>query len=193
MDTSSIITSAITGVIISAINIYYVRKNLKTTKYIDIITKEKIRLIKITGTDLSELISSILVHLKNEDYYTELIVDKELQDYANSISGRDIDTFSNEELIDYSGLRRNIGHVENAMENVLTRSEIINKAISLKLNFNPVNDIDIINQLNIIIEDFANYSNQIKDFKIDMDELVEKSQIVLNEKWKDIESEVDNK
>ena len=160
MDTSLliIITSALTGFAASAFNAMYMRKNLITTKYIDTITNERIKRIQIVRDDLTELVSAILVYLKNTDYYHELISEKEMNDYANYVSGRDVDSFTNEEIQYYSDVKKNIGNVENAMKKALNRSEIINKAIFLKLYLDPNEDIDIINQLNFIIEDFADYS-----------------------------------
>ena len=61
-------TSILTGLIASALTVWFTRKNLKTTKYIDTITSERIKWIQIVRNDFNELISSILIHVNNTDY-----------------------------------------------------------------------------------------------------------------------------
>lgn len=186
-------TSALTGLITSLITIWYTRKNLKTTKYIETITTERIKWIQVVRTDLTELVSSIMIHLRNTDYLNELTTEKEQRDYANYVVSRDPDSYSNDELSDYADLTRNIAQTENALNKVLTRSEIVNKATLLKLRFNPIEDRDIISHLNLIIENFADYSKQTKDIQINITELTDKSQQVLKREWDKVKGEVDKK
>jgi hypothetical protein len=186
-------TSALTGLIASILTIWFSRKNLRTTKYIETITNERIKWIQIVRSDLTELVSSILIHLKNTDYLAELENKKESQDYTNYVVSREPDSYSDDELHDYSELQKNIEQTENALNNVLTRSEIVNKATLLKLRFNPIEDIDIINQLDLIIVDFSDYSKQAKKIKINITELTNKSQHVLKREWDKVKLEVNKK
>jgi len=186
-------TSALTGLVTSLITIWYTRKNLKTTKYIDTITTERIKWIQVVRTDLTELVSSIMIHLKNTNYLIELINLKDQKDDDNHVKDRDPDSFSINELTDYSDLTRNIKNAENALNKVLTRSEIVNKATLLKLRFNPIEDSEIISLLNLVIENFADYSKQIKDIQININELTDKSQKVLKREWEKVKREVNKK
>jgi len=195
MDTSWIIisTSALTGLITSLITIWYTRKNLKTTKYIDTITTERIKWIQIVRTDLTELVSSILIHLNNSNYLNELTSEKERRDYCDYVVSREANSYSDDELQENADLRRNIVLTENELNNVLNRGEIVKKATLLKLRFNPNEDIDIINLLNLIIENFANCSKQMNEMQINITELTDKSQQVLKREWDKVKREVDNK
>jgi len=134
-----------------------------------------------------------LIHLKNTDYLNELTNEKERSDYSNYVVSREPDSYSDDELQEYSDLTKNIVNTGNALKKVLTRSEIVNKAILLKLRFNPNEDLDIINHLNLIIENFADYSKQTKDIQINITELIDKSQQVLKREWDKVKREVNQK
>jgi hypothetical protein len=190
MDVSLIISvSALTGLFASLGTIWFTRKNLRTSKYIDTIISERIKWIQIVREDLTELISSILIHLKNADHLNELMDEKENQDYLNYTRSRDACSYSNDELQASRTLNRDITNIENAMNKVLMRSEIVNKAILLKLRFNQ-EDVEIIDHLNLIIEQFADYSKQIKDIHININGLTEKGQNVLKREWRAVKIEV---
>jgi len=90
-------------------------------------------------------------------------------------------------------LQKNIENAQIDFKKVLSRSEIVNKAILLKLRFNPYEDMDIINQLNIVIDNYADYSKKTKDIMIDINELTNKSQQVLKREWDKVKHEVDKK
>ena len=186
-------TSALTGFVASILTIWFTRKNLKTSKYIDTITSERIKWIQVVRTDLTELVSSLLIHLKNTDYLEDMISEKERQDYTNYVVSREPDSYSDEELQGYSELQRNIESTGDALKNVLTRSGIVNKATLLKLRFNPVEDIDIINQLNKVIESFADYSKKTSEIDFDISQLTDKSQEVLKREWDKVKNEVNKK
>ena len=186
-------TSALTGLIASILTVWFTRKNLKTTKYIDTITNERIKWIQIVRADLTELVSALLIHNKNTEYLNDLINEKEQQDYTNYVISREPDSYENEELRDYSELQKNIENAQIDFKKVLSRSEIVNKAILLKLRFNPYEDMDIINQLNIVIDNYADYSKKTKDIMIDINELTNKSQQVLKREWDKVKHEVDKK
>jgi len=186
-------TSALTGLIAAILTVWFTRKNLKTTKYIDTITNERIKWIQIVRADLTELVSALLIHYKNTEYLNDMINEKEQQDYTNYVISREPDSYENEELRDYSELQKNIENAQIDFKKVLSRSEIVNKAILLKLRFNPYEDMDIINQLNIVIDNYADYSKKTKDIMIDINELTNKSQQVLKREWDKVKHEVDKK
>lgn len=186
-------TSAVTGILTAILTVWFTRKNLKTTKYIETITTERIKWIQIVRIDLTELVASIMIHLKNTDYLIGLEDEKSSQDYTNYVVSREPDSYSDDELQDYSNLERNIEQTGNALKSVLTRSGIVQKATLLKLRFNPNEDIDIINLLNSIIEDFSDYSKKTNEIRIDISELTNKSQQVLKREWDKVKTEVKRK
>ncbi|WP_321518913.1 hypothetical protein [uncultured Bacteroides sp.] len=186
-------TSVLTGLIASILTVWLTRKNLKTTKYIDTIVNERIKWIQIVRADLTELVSALLIHDKNTEYLSNMINKKEQQDYANYVTSRDSDSYDDEELREYSELERNIENAQIEFKKVLSRSEIVNKAILLKLRFNSDEDSDIIDQLNIVIDNYADYSKKPNDIMIDINELTAKSQQVLKREWDKVKAEVDKK
>lgn len=186
-------TSVLTGLIASILTVWFTRKNLKTTKYIDTIVNERIKWIQIVRADLTELVSALLIHDKNTEYLSDMINKKERQDNANRVESRESDSYEDEELREYSELKRNIENAQIEFKKVLSRSEIVNKAILLKLRFNPDEDSDIIDQLNNVIDDYADYSKKPKDIMNVIKELTAKSQQVLKREWDKVKSEVDKK
>ena len=134
-----------------------------------------------------------MIHLKNTDYLNELTNEKERSDYSNYVVSREPESYSDDEIQEYSDLTKNIANTGNVLKKVLTRSEIVNKAILLKLRFNPNEDLDIINHLNLIIENFADYSKQTKDIQINITELIDKSQQVIKREWDKVKGEVNQK
>ncbi len=65
-------TSILTGLVASAVTVWITRKNLKTTKYIETITSERIKWIQVVRNDFNDLISSLLIHLNNTEYLDNL-------------------------------------------------------------------------------------------------------------------------
>ena len=55
-------------------SIYYTRKNLKTTKYIDTITSERIKWLEIIRNEVSEIVTNVYFTLK---IYSEDLKNKE--------------------------------------------------------------------------------------------------------------------
>lgn len=188
-----VLSSLISGIIASFITMKFTRENLKTTKYIDTITSERIKWIQLVRSDLTELVSSILIHQKNTDHLNDLIEDKIIQDDEISFSFRDPDSFAPYELAKINDLQRDIDQTEKIIKAVMTRNEIVNKAILLRFCFNSNEDSEIISQLNLIIDNFADSSIKMKDLKIDIVELTEKAQQVLKNEWEKVKSEVRTK
>ncbi len=188
-----VLSSLISGIIASFITMKFTRENLKTTKYIDTITSERIKWIQLVRSDLTELVSSILIHQKNTDHLNDLIEDKIIQDDEISFSFRDPDSFTPYELAKINDLQRDIDQTEKIIKAVMTRNEIVNKAILLRFCFNSNEDSEIISQLNLIIDNFADSSIKMKDLKIDIVELTEKAQQVLKNEWEKVKSEVRTK
>ncbi len=129
-------TSILTGFVASAVTVFYTRKNLKTTKYIETITSERIKWIQIVRNDFNTLISSILIHVNNTEYLNDLKDEKIQQDNTENLVGAFREN-SDENLQEYSRLNNDILNIESAINKTLSPNEIANKALLIKLKMNP--------------------------------------------------------
>lgn len=187
-----ILASLGSGLLASFITVWFTRKNLRTTKYIDTITSERIKWIQIVREDFNELISSILIHIHNSDYLNNLRDDKISQDLTESLVGAYRDP-TDELLQEKSRLNQNIENIENAFLKTLTRSEITSKALLIKLKLNPRDDYEIINELEKIANFFSDYSKEMKELEIDLNSVVLKIQYLLKREWDKVKDEVKRK
>ncbi len=185
-------TSILTGVVASGVTVWFTRRNLKTAKYIETITNERIKWIQIVRDDFNGLISSILIHKKNTEYLSELKVERIRQDHAESLVGAFREN-TEEDLLEYSRLNYSIMNVENAISKTLSRSEIASKALLIKLKLNPKDDIEIIKDLDKIADFFSEYSRNLKEFDINLKLIVEKTQNLLKREWDKVKIEVQAK
>jgi len=185
-------TSILTGLVASVVTVRFSRKNLKTTKYIETITIERIKWIQIVRDDFNGLISSILIHLNNTEYLNELKDEKIRQEHTEYLVGAYREN-TDEDLQEYSRLNNGIMNVENAISKTLTRSEIASKALLIKLKLNPKDDIEIIKDLDKIIDFFSDYSKNMKEFDLNLNIIVEKTQNLLKREWDKVKFEVQKK
>jgi len=187
-------TSFLTGLLASFVTVWFTRKNLKTTKYIDTITVERIKWIQIVRNDFNILISSLLIHINNTDYLKELINEMIRKDHTEQLVGVYRDR-TDEDIQEYSELKSDIEDVESAFNKVMTRSEIVNKALlmKLKMKMNPKDDIEIIDYLDKIVNYFSDYSKEINKFDIDLKSIIDKVQELLKREWDKVKTEVRKK
>jgi len=177
------------GLMASFITVWFTRKNLRTTKYIDTITIERIKWIQIVREDFNELISSILIHIKNSNYLNNLRDEKISQDLTQDLVGGYHEP-TDELLQERSRLNQNIENIEMAFLKTLTRSEITSKALLIKLKLNPRDDYEIICELEKIANFFSDYSMEMKEFDIDLNSVVLKIQYLLKREWDKVKDEV---
>jgi len=121
-----VIASILTGVVASILTVWFTRKNLRTTKYIDTITAERIKWIQIVRNDFNELIASMMILINNSEYLRDLKNEKIRQEHTEYLVGayhesRDAD------LQSFSELSNNIEVLEGEINKVMTRSEIAGK------------------------------------------------------------------
>ncbi|SRR5690554_4577372 len=185
-------TSILTGLVASAVTVWITRKNLKTTKYIETITSERIKWIQVVRNDFNDLISSLLIHLNNTEYLDNLHDEKIRQDHTEFLVGAYRED-TDEGLQEYSKLNRSILNVESAISKTLTRSEIASKALLIKLKLNPKDDIEVIKDLDKIVDFFSDYSKIMKEFDINLKLTVEKTQNLLKREWDKVKDEVRKK
>ena len=90
------------------INIYYTRKNTRSTKYIDTITSERIKWIEKIRLEVSDSHSTLQVLLKNHHIIKELESEKEADESVMASINRmkitsplatEIETFSSTEIL----------------------------------------------------------------------------------------------
>ena len=187
-----VFASFLTGVVASILTVWFTRKNLRTTKYIDTITTERIKWIQIVRNDFNELIASMMIRINNSDHLRELKNEKIRQEHTEYLIGAYHES-TDEDLQEFSELSEKAEHIENEINNVMTRSEIVNKALLIKLKMNPEDDVEIISDLNRIVEYFSSYSNEIKLFDLDLNSTVDKVQSLLKKEWDKVKVEVSKK
>lgn len=172
--------------IAATVNIYYTRRNLKTTKYIDTITTERIKWLSIIRDEVTQLVSI---------FSETLIIHKKLIDNAESQN-------SGEEYTNYIKSEYQKHYFDSLNENLLTFKEkvdfqeIIKKINLLRLRFNPNEDLEILNSLQY----FINFYNQkyISDSEINIakkqiDNLYIQTQILLKKEWEKVKLETKGK
>ncbi len=168
--------------IATCINIYFTRKNLKTTKYIDVITTERIKWLSIIRKEVSELISLITETL--------IFYENELDDIE---SQNPSDDYINDQNYKYQ---------KHYFDSLTKNALIINEKISfrelntrlnlLKLRFNPNEDIQIIS----ILDNFITFYKSEYKTKQDLDKanselklLFSNIQKMLKNEWEKVKSE----
>lgn len=168
--------------IAATVNIYYTRKNLKTTKYIDTITSERIKWLSIIREEITHLVSliseSLILHKRiiediesqnpSEEYINDLSYEYQKY-YFNSLN---VNSLRFKEKIDFQ--------------------EIIKKLYLLKLRFNPKEDLEILNSIKYFIN-FYNQKyvsdNDVKEAKIQIENLSNQTQMLLKKEWEKVKLE----
>ena len=168
--------------IAATVNIYYTRKNLKTTKYIDTITSERIKWLSIIREEITHLVSliseSLILHKR-------IIEDIESQNpseqYINDINYEYQKHYFNS--VNANSLR---------FKDKIDFQEIIKKLYLLKLRFNPKEDLEILNSIKYFIN-FYNQKyvsdNDVKEAKIQIENLSNQTQMLLKKEWEKVKLE----
>ena len=173
------------------ITIYYTRLNLKTTKYIDTITTERIKWIEKLRDDLSLLTSWITIYNSNHQFLNKLIQNyEELDNYEKETNPHEDEPWP---LIikDMSDNKSKQNFVVNELKGV-TRQKIIEKIYLLKLRLNPGDDTNVILLLDELLEYFTpsefdcnNYDMINKKIGV----LISLSQQILKSEWDKVKKE----
>jgi|SRR5690554_4316072 len=164
------------------LNIYYTRKNIRTAKYIETISVERIKWLSIIRKDISDIISSIsetLVNLKKE---IELIDAQEPSE-----------TNRNSVTLDYQRNYFN-ARTENALifNNKTSFVILIGKLIIFKLRLNHKEDKEIIRIIDYFIEFYHleyQSNTDIEKAKIEIKNLTESIQVMLKQEWEKVKKE----
>ncbi|MCZ7558427.1 MAG: hypothetical protein M5R41_18730 [Bacteroidia bacterium] len=186
------ISSVLGGFAASGMTAWVTWKIMRTSKYIETVTSERIKWIQVVRDDFNRLISSILIHWKNTDYLNNLENEKIRQDLTEQSCGPYREN-TDEDLQEYSRLNHDIMNVGQAISKTLSRSEIASYALLIKLKLNPGDDIEIIKDLDNIVDFFSDYSKNMKEFDLNLKLLVEKTQTLLKREWEKVKAEVREK
>lgn len=182
----SILFSGATSAFVANI---YSRRNLKSSQYISIITSERIKWIQDVRNDFSILLSSVILHLLNSD--------KIINESAFTITHELVDVLGEEEVEimadDFKRKKLVSDVIQPEFKNALSKREIVEKSILLKMKLNPKEDVEIIYILNDIIDIFSNVSLDVSNQSIRYDYLVEKCQYMFKREWEKVKDETRTK
>lgn len=168
--------------IATSLNIYYTRKNLKTSKYIDTITSERIKWLSAIRTDISELVSLISITL---NFYAEEIENIESQN-------------PNENYIDDINYQYHLHYFDSLTKNSFNEAEkvsysdITKRLYVLKLRFNPKEDIVTLDIIQHFIDFYKNEYKSTLDIEQaegKIKELINNIQIMLKNEWDKVKYE----
>lgn len=190
-----ITTSAITGFFTSGLTtiltIYFTRKNIRTTKYIETITTERIKWLENIRNDFSILITSLLILKNNKERFHSIEFESERIGYARHLTMRE-ELDDNELKSDYD-TNRFIKEFKDTFGKCLAPSDIVIKAIQLKLKLDLDHNKEICNILDTIISEYSIIDFDFSNSKIEIIQLSNLAQKILTKYWNDIIEEVNNK
>lgn len=172
--------------IAATVNIYYTRKNLKTTKYIDTITSERIKWLSIIREEITHLISiiseTLILHKRSiEDVESQ----NPSENYKNDINYEYQKHY-------FDSLNAN----SLTFKDKIDFQEIIKKLYILKLRFNPKEDLEILNSIQYFIDFYIQKyisENDIKNAKKQINSLSDQTQILLKKEWEKVKLETKGK
>ncbi|HAN77911.1 MAG TPA: hypothetical protein DCQ31_09125 [Bacteroidales bacterium] len=198
---SIFLSAALTGTISAIISVAYTRKNLKTSKYIETITSERIRWIENIRNDFSTLTTSILILRNNEEKLHVTKFNLNWEHDVRNLTMRDefADLSLDEHETNYKENRK-IVEIESSIKKCLSPIEIVMKAIQLKLkidskeNYRILKAIDEFNlMLDTIIEEFSKVDFDKSTSKININRFIELAREILNNEWNVVKIEVAKK
>lgn len=196
MDENTIIVSIISfigiissGVISMFISQKYGRKNLKTSQYISVVTSERIKWIEKVREEFAVLISSVILHVQNGS---------RIVNYDKPYFSRIFLESANEyEIEEYENAQNKSIRISNAVKpefkSALSKREIVEKSILLKLKLNSQEDNDIISILDNIIRTFSVVTLDVSTHNIEYDRLANRCQEMLKREWEKVKEETRNK
>jgi len=184
-------TGLFTGLSTALVNVWFSRRNLRTSKYIDTVVTERIKWIESVRTDFSLLITSILIIRENEEKYHEIKFEAERIGYVRNITNRDY--LEDDELSSDYDADKLLSNMDLLLEKCLTPADVVLKSTQLQLKLNPNDDRAVIKSLELISSEFSNASFKKAESKIKLDELIHSAQSLLKREWKRVKDEVDNK
>ncbi|SDJ28753.1 hypothetical protein [Flavobacterium noncentrifugens] len=172
--------------IAATINIYFTRKNIKTTKYIDTVTTERIKWLSIIREEITQLISiiseTLVLHKKFiQDAESQNPSEQYMDDVNYEYQRHYFDSLNGNSLI---------------YQEKIAYQEIIKRLYLLKLRFNPKEDLEILNSIQYFIGLYAQKyisDNDIDDATTELSNLSEQTQLLLKKEWEKVKLETKGK
>lgn len=169
--------------IVSIVSIYYTRRNLKTTKYIDTITSERVKWIEKVRIEIAEILAEMQEFLRLKYF----ILSKKAEN--NIVESKEIEV-----LIDNLHSIRDKDFKINELEqelNKISKIDLIKKLQLLKLRLNSFDDTEIIDILDyyILILTVNCDRKQTEDGWDKLSKLVELTQKMLKNEWERVKKE----
>lgn len=166
------------------ITIYYTRRNLKTTKYIDTITSERIKWLDVIRKEVTEIVTNI--------HFTLKVYSEDIQDRENEIRRYEDDIALQMEAAE----RYFESPTSSALASkkaIWSLSDFVNKLYLFKLRLNPVENNDIIS----IVDYFINFydesefksAKEIPEARDKISQLIKLTQILLKSEWEKVKNE----
>ena len=166
------------------VTIYYTRRNLKTTTYIDTITSERIKWLDTIRNEVSNIITNIHFTLK---IYSDNIKDREseIRNYENDIEAQYEAQMRYYDTPTLSALGQK--------KEIWSQSDFISFLHLFKLRLNPKEDKKIIEIIDYFIKFYAESeyksSSEIPEAKEKIKQLIEQTQELLKEEWEKVKNE----
>jgi hypothetical protein len=158
----------------SIISIYFTTKNIRTQKYIDVITSQRIKWIETIRIEVSEIITMICHTLK---FYKS-----DIEEDVKNNSFNDDENYM-QPVLPYSYTQNALRHPENKW----SENDFVNKLIIFKLRLNPVENKQIVDIVDYFITFYKDFQKKdINDINIasgKLDELLNQIQLVLKIEW----------
>lgn len=161
----------------------YTRRNLKTSKYIETITSERIKWLSIIRSEVAELITNIQFAIQK---YENDIYDKTLERQNYELSPQEEMEYRIREF----GSDIAVGVSEDAVKWGAT--DYVTKLRLLQLRFNPNEDTKIINSLNFFIELFSGpcvHLEKTAEAKEHINIIIAETQTMLKNEWEKVKKE----
>lgn len=190
-----ITTSAITGffasLLTTILTVRFTRKNIRTTKYIETITTERIKWIESIRNDFSLLITSLLILKNNKEKFHDIDYGAERLSYVRHLTNRE--ELQEDELKSDYDTNKLLSNIRTAFEKCLTPTEIVIKATQIKLRLHLDQNMEICDILDRIISEYSIIDFDFSHSKIELIQLSNLAQVMLTNYWDDIIDEVNNK
>ena len=188
--------------------IYYTRRNIKTMKYIDTITSERIKWLEIIRSEITIIIENI--HFTLEVYSRDISVkDANIYDEINALlqdeHQKSIDSNPPEEdiIVNVSNIelledeRKDLTFLTSSAlmkkENIWSSSDFVKHLSLFKLRLNPEEDKGIIQILNYFIkfytEEERKSASEIVEAKKNVEKLIVQTQRLLKNEWDKVKKE----
>ena len=161
---------------------YFTRRNIKTSKYIEVVTTERIKWLSTIRIEISDIVTIMKITL---EFYS-----REIEDIEHQIPSQSI--------IDDTNYEYHRHFFDSLTSNAFQNNEnpklkdLITRLTLLKLRFNPQDDKETLNLIDYFIQFYQTKYKSSKDLKVaseKIDLLVEEIQQMLKNEWEKVKKE----